>query len=76
MSVLDAPKGYETAIYRVNTGTQMLEVIYSDKDLENEDAVEAYRIRKAIGSDDINGDEVIALVNAQNKNTGGNLYVS
>ena len=75
MSVPDAPKGYETAIYRVNTGTQMLEVIYSDKDLENEDAVEAYRIRKAIGSDDINGDEVIALVNAQNKNTGGNLYV-
>ena len=56
MSVPDAPKGYETAIYRVNTGTQMLEVIYSDKDLENEDAVEAYRIRKAIGSDDISGD--------------------
>ena len=46
----------ETAIYRVNTGTQMLEVIYSDKDLENEDAVEAYSIRKAIGSDDISGD--------------------
>ena len=56
MSVPDAPKWYETAIYRANTGTQMLEVIYSDKDLENEDAVEAYRIRKAIGSDDISGD--------------------
>ena len=56
MSVPDAPKGYETAIYRVNTGTKMLEVIYSDKDLENEDAVEAYSIRKAIGSDDISGD--------------------
>lgn len=56
MSVPDAPKGYETAIYRVNTGTKMLEVIYSDKDLENKDAVEAYRIRKAIGSDDISGD--------------------
>lgn len=56
ISVPDAPKGYETAIYRVNTGTKMLEVIYSDKDLESEDAVEAYRIRKAIGSDDISGD--------------------
>ena len=56
ISVHNAPKGYETAIYRVNTGTRMLEVIYSDKDLENEDAVEAYRIRKAIWSDDISGD--------------------
>lgn len=56
MSVPDAPKGYETAIYRANTGVKMLEVIYSDKDLENKDAVEAYRIRKAIGSDDISGD--------------------
>ena len=35
MSVPDAPKGYETAIYRVNTGAKMLEVIYSDKELEN-----------------------------------------
>ena len=56
MSVPDAPKGYETATYRVNNSTQMLEIIYSDKDLENEDAIEAYRIRKAIGSDDISGD--------------------
>lgn len=56
MSVPATPEGYETVVYRVDADIHMLEVIYSDKDYENEDAVEAYRIRKAIGSDDISGD--------------------
>ena len=56
MSVPAAPNGYKIVIYRVDADIHMLEVIYSDKDLEDEDAVEAYRIRKAVGSDDISGD--------------------
>ena len=40
----------------MNASEKMLEVIYSDKDPGEEDAVEAYRIRKAVGSDDISGD--------------------
>ena len=52
----DAPKGYENVSYRVDTGEKMLEAIYSDKDTDSADAKEAYRIRKAVGSDDISGD--------------------
>ena len=56
MHVPEAPEGYANVIYRVNASEKMLEVIYSDKDPGEEDAVEAYRIRKAVGSDDISGD--------------------
>lgn len=34
----------------------MIEVIYRNKPTEAGDSIEAYRIRKAVGSDDISGD--------------------
>ena len=54
MTVPDAPAGYQNVVYRVDQESQMLEVIYLDNDTE--EAKEGYRIRKAVGSDDISGD--------------------
>lgn len=52
----EAMKGYENVVYRVDADGKLIEVIYSDKDLGEDGAVEAYRIRKAVGADDISGD--------------------
>lgn len=56
ISLPEAKKGYETVIYRLDASTKMLEAVYSDKNLNENGSVEAYRIRKALGSDDISGD--------------------
>lgn len=51
ISVPDAPSDYSTVTYNVFEDEKMIEVIYT-----NADGDEAYRIRKASGSDDISGD--------------------
>lgn len=85
MSLPDAPDGYETVVYRVDADVHMLEVVYSDKALENEDAVEAYRIRKASESGNISGDyneysEVNEVAVSDNqvtlKGTDGKVFVA
>jgi len=53
LQVPDAPEGYDTVLYRV-MNSSMIEVIWMSSD--DEDAVEAYRIRKEAGDGDISGD--------------------
>lgn len=81
----DAPDGYDFTVYRVNPDLRMIEVIYSDKSLEEKGAVEAYRIRKAIGTGDISGDYneyketqevVIGNVTVTMKGNNGMIFVA
>lgn len=55
LSVPEAPKDYPDMSIRVMDDS-MIEVVFSRKTESEEAAVEAYRIRKAAGTDDISGD--------------------
>jgi len=55
LEVPAAPEGYETVVYQVIDGS-MIEVIWLNGSYESDNATEAYRIRKAAGTDDISGD--------------------
>jgi len=53
LQIPEAPQGYATVCYRVMDDS-MIEVIWLSG--EDEEAAEAYRVRKAAGEDDISGD--------------------
>lgn len=55
ISLPEAPQDYAKRLYRVNSESRMLEVLFGDAQLGSENGKEVYRIRKAEGSDDISG---------------------